>query len=175
MDKCPTCGKELTEEMICIKMCFQCGSKLEDNSNKLSKNEINMLKEIGKEKEQIEIARKEKELKEKIKQHLLTTGFNFEGYKISEYKGIVSGQVVLGTGFFSEFSAAVNDIFGTESNAMANKVQTAKKAAMNKLIESSIKQGGNAIIGVDFDFVTLINNMIGVFANGTSVFIEKSI
>ncbi|HBC98311.1 MAG TPA: hypothetical protein DC053_01320 [Lachnoclostridium sp.] len=33
--------------------------------------------------------------------------------------------------------------------------------------------GGNAIIGVDFDFFTLNNNMIAVSANGTSVIIEE--
>ena len=33
--------------------------------------------------------------------------------------------------------------------------------------------GANAVIGVDFDYLTFSNNMIGVVANGTAVNIEK--
>ena len=36
-----------------------------------------------------------------------------------------------------------------------------------------IDKGGNAIIGIDFDYITFSNNMIGVVANGTAVRIEK--
>jgi uncharacterized protein YbjQ (UPF0145 family) len=41
------------------------------------------------------------------------------------------------------------------------------------LIEKSVLVGGNAIIGVDFDYIMFSNNMIGVVANGTSVIIEE--
>ena len=34
-------------------------------------------------------------------------------------------------------------------------------------------KGGNAIIGVDFDYITFHGNMIGVVANGTSVILEE--
>lgn len=43
---------------------------------------------------------------------------------------------------------------------------------MRKLIEKSVSVGGNAVIGVDFDYIVFGNNMIGVVANGTSVIIE---
>ena len=41
------------------------------------------------------------------------------------------------------------------------------------MILKSHELGGNAIIGVDFDYITFGNNMIGVVANGTSVVIEE--
>ena len=111
--------------------------------------------------------------KELLKNHLLTTGYDFAGYKISDYKGVISGQVVLGTGFMSEISAAVADFFGESSECFAEKLETAKNAAVEKLILKSDEKGGNAIIGMDFDYITFSNNMIGVVANGTSVVIEK--
>lgn len=49
----------------------------------------------------------------------------------------------------------------------------AKKVAVEKLAIKSVQEGGNAIIGIDCDYITFANNMIGVVANGTSVVIEK--
>ena len=56
----------------------------------------------------------------------VTTGYDFEGYQIMDYKGIVSGDIVLGTGFISEFAASWSDAFGTTSNTFAGKMKTAK-------------------------------------------------
>lgn len=120
-----------------------------------------------------EIERLKKEKREKFSNHLMTTGFNFEGYEIQKYVGVISEEVVLGTGFISEFSAAVSDFFGGASNAFSRKLKAAKDAATEKLIASSILKGGNAIIGVDFDYITFASNMIGVIANGTSVVVRK--
>ncbi|MCM1212245.1 MAG: YbjQ family protein [Blautia sp.] len=41
------------------------------------------------------------------------------------------------------------------------------------MINEAINQGGNALIGVSFDYITFISNMIGVVANGTVVEIVK--
>lgn len=109
---------------------------------------------------------------EEMKLHMITTGFNFENYNIKKYCGIVSGNVVLGTGFFSEMSSAFADLTGEQSSLFSDKMQLAKSKALQKLIVNSILKGGNALIGVDFDFVSFSNNMIGVSANGTSVIID---
>lgn len=105
--------------------------------------------------------------------HKTTTGYNFDGYKIKTYLSIISGNVVLGTGLFTEFVASIDDVFGTTSSPFENKMEKAKSLAIEKLIKQSATIGGNAIIGVDFDFFTLGNNMIAVSANGTSVVIEE--
>lgn len=111
---------------------------------------------------------------EMIEKHMLTTGYDYNGYTIKKYMGVVSGQVVLGTGFLSEFTASFADFFGEESNKFADKLEQAKNAAMMKLIDKSLEKGGNALIGVDFDYITFRNNMIGVVANGTSVLVEQT-
>jgi len=105
--------------------------------------------------------------------HLLTSGYNFEGYKIISYQGIISGEAVMGTGFISEISASIDDFFGATSDKFSEKMKQAKEIATLKMLDASVSKGGNAIIGVDFDYVTFGNNMIAVSANGTSVVIEK--
>lgn len=52
-------------------------------------------------------------------------------------------------------------------------MKVAKKRAYNELIQIARNLGANALIGVDFDYVTLSSNTIGVSANGTAVTIEK--
>lgn len=104
---------------------------------------------------------------------MTTTGYNFEGYRITEYLGIRSGEIVLGTGLFSEMLASVTDIFGEQSNVMTSKLTTAKQYALNRLIENCVAVGANAVIGVDLDMMTLAQNQMVVCANGTAVKIEK--
>lgn len=105
--------------------------------------------------------------------HMLTSGYNFEGYKITSYNGIVSGEVVMGTGFLSEFSASITDFFGKTSEEFSIKMMQAKEMAVSKMTDASVAKNGNAIIGVAFNYTAFGNNMIGVSANGTSVVIEK--
>lgn len=119
------------------------------------------------------LLRKQLSIDSLVKNQMLTTGYDFCGYTITKYLGIVSGEVVLGTGFLSELSTSFSDLFGGQSEAFANKLESAKHAAMQCLIQHSAEKGGNAVIGLDFDYITFSSNMIGVVANGTSVVIEQ--
>ena len=125
-------------------------------------------------KEEIQRAENEKkELDYREKHHMVTTGFQFEGYEIVSYLGIVAGEVVLGTGFLSEFTSSFADFFGVQSGMFEEKLEMARHAAMDKLIKKSAALGGNAVIGIDIDYNMFSNNVIGVIANGTSVVIRK--
>ena len=151
---------------------------IENSTNNYNETVITDIKKyIDKYQQKITNKSNEKEMEESLKKqietYMLTTGYEFSGYKITKYIGVISGQVVLGTGFLSEFTASFADFFGEESNKFADKLETAKNAAVKKLIIKSLDKGGNAIIGVDFDYITFHGNMIGVVANGTSVVIEK--
>jgi uncharacterized protein YbjQ (UPF0145 family) len=104
---------------------------------------------------------------------LSTTGYDFEGYHIKKYLGVVNGQAVLGTGFLSEVFASASDTFGTESNSFSKKIREAKKLAFEDMLKEALYKGANAMIGIDIDIMTIGNNMIAVSANGTAVTIEK--
>ena len=111
---------------------------------------------------------------EKLKTLQMTTSFSFDGYKITKYHAVISASTVLGTGALSEIAASMSDLFGTTSSAFERKMDQAKISAQNKLkIMAYEKFSANAIIGIDFDYLTLGDNMIAVSANGTAVTIEK--
>lgn len=147
-------------------------TRKEKNEKRIGQETEKKIKEEKDQKEQQERQKIIDQLNQTRKNFKVTTGYNFEGYKIVEYKKVVSGSVVLGTGFLSEFNAGVSDFLGAKSNKFADKIDTAKDAAYDKMVEKAMDADANAIIGIDFDYITFENNMIGVVVNGTAVVIE---
>lgn len=157
--------------------------KIQNNTNAVVVNEAEKWVEQASEtvKKQIEIDTEQRIIQERIQSisaedienMLITSGFNFEGYSIMKYLGVFSGEYVLGTGFLSELAASFSDITGSSSGAFAYKLGLAKQQATYQLKKDCIAHGANAIIGIDFDYLTFTSNMIGVIANGTAVWIEK--
>ena len=161
--KCPECGNMLTKEMLDVNMCWECGKILDE-----SLLDEKSLSEITKQAEE-----QNPFCNPDVKKHKLTTGYNFEGYRIVEYVGLVSGEAVLGTGFFKDYKASFSDLFGTESKSYSNTIKEAKRAVLYDMIKESINCGGDAIIGISYEFMVFSGNMVGVSVNGTSVVIEK--
>lgn len=52
----------------------------------------------------------------------------------------MSGQIVLGTGFFAELDASSNDFLGSASYSMGRKLEKAKDRALDELIADCIKK-----------------------------------
>ena len=105
---------------------------------------------------------------------MITSGYNFEGYDIKDYLGLCSGEVVLGTGFLSSFSAGIADIVGGTSSLYEGKLNQAKELAMQELYDNAKSLGANAIIGVDLDYEVFSADIMAVIANGTAVCIKES-
>lgn len=162
--KCPDCGMKLVYSNIPQDIWR---SKTNEEKNQLKSEWAKKAYRYG------SLSKESLDIRNKCIDHMLTSGYNFEGYSITSYNGIVSGEVVLGTGFLSELSASINDFFGSNSEEFAKKMAKAKEFATNKMIEQSAIKNGNAIIGIDFDYTTYGNNMVAVSANGTSVTIKK--
>lgn len=148
-------------------------TRRESNEKRISQEIERKLRKEQEQKEQLERQIIYSNIGNLKKDYMVTTGYNFEGYRIVEYKKVVSGSTVLGTGFLSELNASISDLFGAKSDTFADKLETAKDAAYDKMIIKAMSTGANAIIGVDFDYITFENNMIGVVANGTAVVIDK--
>lgn len=127
-----------------------------------------------------EVIRKQREAEEKRAKYnaakdsfLVTTTFQFEGYAIEQYKGIVTGSAALGTGILSEFKAGFSDLFGVQSAAFSDKLEEAKNAALSKAVDNAIDLGANALIGVNIAYQTFGNNMIAAVVSGTAVIVKK--
>lgn len=108
-------------------------------------------------------------LKEAAKRILVTTTPRVDGYYVAKYIGIESVEFVIGTGMFSEISGSIADFFGSRSSAFENKLQEAKRYAMDALKCIAAEQGANAVIGIDLDYSEFSGNRVALVINGTLV------
>jgi len=99
---------------------------------------------------------------------IITTTPSVEGYQITEYKGIVTGEVIMGANIVRDIFAGITDIVGGRSGAYETKLADAREAALAEIEQRARQKGANAVVGVDLDY-EVINNMLMVSASGTAV------
>ena len=105
---------------------------------------------------------------------IVSTTPNIEGKKITEYKGLVTGETIIGANIFRDIFASIRDIVGGRSGSYESVLREAKDTAVREMQEEAVKLGANAIVGVDLDYETLgsANGMLMVTASGTAVTLE---
>lgn len=105
---------------------------------------------------------------------IVTTTNAIEGRRITEYKGIVFGEVVSGVNVLRDFTAGVRNFFGGRSAGYEEELQNAREEAIREMEERAAGRGANAVIGVDVDYEVLgtDNGMIMVTVSGTAVVVS---
>ena len=104
---------------------------------------------------------------------ILTTTPQVEGYTIREYKGVVTGETIIGANFMKDIFAGIRDIVGGRSASYEKVLRQAKDTSMQEMMERAHAMGANAIVGIDIDYETIgeSNSMIMVATSGTAVVI----
>lgn len=102
---------------------------------------------------------------------LVTTTAVLEGKRIRDYKGVVTGEVIVGANIFKDLFASVRDIVGGRSGAYENTLRDARATAIAEMVAEARQLGADAVIGVDLDYETIGQNgsMLMVTATGTAV------
>ncbi|MED5330415.1 MAG: heavy metal-binding domain-containing protein [Planctomycetota bacterium] len=100
-----------------------------------------------------------------------TTTPAIEGRVVREYKGIVTGEAILGANIFKDLFASIRDIVGGRSAAYEKELAKARKIALVEMEEAAQLLGADAIVGVDLDYETVGKggSMLLVSASGTAV------
>lgn len=104
---------------------------------------------------------------------IITTTPTIEGHPIRDYKGLVTGETIIGANFVKDFFAGIRDIVGGRSGAYESVLREAKDTALKEMEEHARAIGANAIVGIDLDYEALGANssMLMVTASGTAVVI----
>ena len=102
---------------------------------------------------------------------ILTTTPTIEGRTITEYKGVVFGEVISGVNFLRDFAASIRNIVGGRSGSYEEELVRARDQAMNELASRAVRLGADAVVGIDIDYEVLGENggMLMVTASGTAV------
>jgi uncharacterized protein YbjQ (UPF0145 family) len=102
---------------------------------------------------------------------IITTTPSIEGKTITEYKGVVFGEVISGVNFIKDFAAGLSNFFGGRSGSYEEELIRARENAMIEMENRASQIGANAVVGVDIDYEVLgtDNGMLMVTASGTAV------
>ena len=103
---------------------------------------------------------------------ILTTTPSVEGQRITGYKGIVTGEAILGANIFRGVFAGIRDIVGGRSAAYEEELSRARETAMAEMEQRAAAAGATAVVGIDLDY-EVINNMLMVCASGTAVTLAR--
>ena len=104
---------------------------------------------------------------------IVTTTPSIEGKAIREYKGIVTGEAIVGANVFKDLFAGIRDIVGGRSATYERELGRARQIALDEMAEAASQLGATAVVGVDLDYEVLGSNngMLMVSASGTAVVI----
>ncbi|MBR2102227.1 MAG: heavy metal-binding domain-containing protein [Prevotella sp.] len=104
---------------------------------------------------------------------LLTTTPQIEGRTIREYKGVVTGETIIGANIVKDFFAGIRDIVGGRSASYEEVLRQAKDTSMQEMADRAQAMGANAVVGIDIDYETIGANgsMLMVATSGTAVVI----
>lgn len=104
---------------------------------------------------------------------IITTTPTIEGQTIRDYKGVVTGETIIGANFVKDFFAGIRDFVGGRSGSYEKVLREAKDTSINEMIQRAEALGANAIVGIDIDYETVGsgNTMLMVTCSGTAVVI----
>ena len=104
---------------------------------------------------------------------ILSTTPTIEGRTIREYKGVVTGETIIGANVLRDFMAGIRDFVGGRSGSYEKVLREAKDTSMQEMMDRAQAMGAKTIVGIDIDYETIGANgsMLMVATSGTAVVI----
>ena len=106
----------------------------------------------------------------------ITTGFDFQGYVITEYIDVVFDEIIVGIGLGKAITSTIDNAFsritGSEATEITDRLNDIKTKLRKRVEQNAQKAGANALIGVDFESSKL-GDLIMVSMTATAVRIEQ--
>ena len=105
---------------------------------------------------------------------IVSTTPTLQGHEITEYKGLVTGEAIIGAHIFKDIFAGIRDVVGGRSEAYEKTIREAREIATQEMCEEAQRRGGNAVVGVDIDYevVGQGGSMMMVSVSGTAVVVK---
>lgn len=108
---------------------------------------------------------------------LVTTTPSVDGYTITNYQGIVFGEVVSGVNMFNgSWRGPAQHVRQARRQGYEEELMRARNEAIAEMQQRAEAMGAHAVVGVDIDYEVLgaDNGMLMVTASGTAVQIART-
>ncbi|MEE1335413.1 YbjQ family protein [Methanobrevibacter sp.] len=106
---------------------------------------------------------------------ILTSSNTLENKEIIEYKGLVTGESLIGSNIYKDIFSGVRDVVGGRTTKYEEELGKARDIAFKSMEEKAKNLGANAIIGLKISYDNLggtMGNTILVTAYGTAIKFE---
>ena len=103
---------------------------------------------------------------------MVTTTFDFDGYKIIKHLGVVRGITVRSRSVVGSFGASVQQIFGGNISIYTELCEQARQEAFDLMLQHAGQIGANAVIGMRYDANEISDGVAEVLAYGTAVVLQ---
>lgn len=103
---------------------------------------------------------------------ILTSSNTLENKKIIEYRGLVTGESLIGANIYKDIFSGVRDVVGGRTNKYEEELEKAREIALKIMEDKAEQLGANAIVGLKLSYDNLggtMGNTILVTAYGTAV------
>ena len=106
---------------------------------------------------------------------LLSTTETLQGFEITDYLGLVHGEIVSGANILRDVMATVTDFVGGRSAAYEEELTNSRAAALREVSDRAQRLGADGVIGISVDFEVIGSRgaMVMVTATGTAVRLRK--
>lgn len=99
----------------------------------------------------------------------ITTTPSFATHTIDAYLGPVFGETIYGANVLRDFVAGITDIIGGRSSEYETLLVRGRNTAMAEMADRATAIGGNAVVGMRFDYSTVGSSMLMICCLGTAV------
>ncbi len=103
---------------------------------------------------------------------MVTTTFNFDGYKVVKHLGVVRGIIVRSRSVVGSFGAGVPQIFGGNISIYTELCEQARQEAFELMMQHAQQIGANAVLGMRYDANEISDGVAEVLAYGTAVVVQ---
>jgi uncharacterized protein YbjQ (UPF0145 family) len=105
---------------------------------------------------------------------MVTTGFDFQGYRIVRYLGVIRGITVRSRSVVGNIGASLQQVFGGNITIYTDLCEHARTEAFDLMVQHAQDVGANAVIGMRYDANDVAEGVTEVLAYGTAVVIEPA-
>ena len=106
---------------------------------------------------------------------IVTSANTLENKTIINYKGLVTGEALIGANIYKDLFSGVRDVVGGRTSKYEEEIQKARDIALTSMKEKADNLGANAIIGLRISYDNLggtMGNTILITAYGTAIYYE---
>jgi uncharacterized protein YbjQ (UPF0145 family) len=107
-----------------------------------------------------------------LSQHMVTTAFTLDGFRIVRTFGVVRGITVRSRSIFGTLGGTLHTLVGGNITAFTRLCEVARAEAFEIMVQPASEIGANAVIGMRYDANEIMNGVTEVLAYGTAVVVE---